>query len=280
MAPEQMRDGRDVDARADIWSLGVMLYELLAGANKTPFDGNDLPSVATHVHLDPPVPLSQYRPDVPPQLWAIVQQCLEKPRERRWPSCAELAAALVPFGPARAAQYAGRVAAATGSELAPLSGPTVNLVQGAALSKTAMATATTGVGTSVVQPKPGAPARRALAAVAVLTALAGVGLVAWRVQVRAPLPAMASSGSAEAALPPPPVVAPPATAADAGETQPEADAGAPPPAATATATADARAPARGLRPAMTKGPAGKPAPAEPTAVSQPPAKPSTTGWGL
>jgi len=117
MAPEQMNGSRDVDARADIWSLGVTLYQLLA--KLTPFDSDTLPILCTRVYFHPPTPLAAYRPDVPAGLAAVIMQALEKDRARRWPNVASFAAALAPFAPGRLASYVERVANVQGVEVAP-----------------------------------------------------------------------------------------------------------------------------------------------------------------
>ncbi len=99
MSPEQMKSSRSVDARTDLWSLGVVLYEMLAGT--TPFAADSVPAVCARVFRDPPTPLA--RPDVPPDLTAVVARCLEKDPSRRWPTVAALAAGLAPFASARPA---------------------------------------------------------------------------------------------------------------------------------------------------------------------------------
>jgi serine/threonine protein kinase len=95
MAPEQMRSSKHVDARADIWSLGVILYELLTGG-RSPFPGQTLPEVCHRVMNEPPEPLA-VREDVPPGLLAILTSCLEKDPARRFPNAVALALALSPY---------------------------------------------------------------------------------------------------------------------------------------------------------------------------------------
>jgi eukaryotic-like serine/threonine-protein kinase len=96
MSPEQLQSARDVDARADIWALGVILYELISG--KAAFQAETLPSVVLKIMSVTPDSLTSLRPDVPAELEAAIFRCLEKDREQRYANVAELAAAIARFG--------------------------------------------------------------------------------------------------------------------------------------------------------------------------------------
>ncbi len=92
MSPEQMR-AIDVDVRADIWSLGAILYELLSG--HCPFEADSLPVVCARVLNDvEAAPLTALAPQVPADLSATVARCLRKNRDERFENVAELVAAL------------------------------------------------------------------------------------------------------------------------------------------------------------------------------------------
>ncbi len=92
MSPEQVRDVRAVDARTDLWALGVVMYELLTG--KPPFLADTLPDVMDRILHASVAPLCPARPEVPRALEAVVLRCLEKDPARRFTSAQELAEAL------------------------------------------------------------------------------------------------------------------------------------------------------------------------------------------
>ncbi|HEY2518444.1 MAG TPA: serine/threonine-protein kinase [Polyangiaceae bacterium] len=88
MSPEQVRGASTVDARADVWALGVLLYELIVGA--APFDALTVADTLARIVAEPSPPLRARAPAVPPELEAIVAMCLEKDAALRPPSVSAL----------------------------------------------------------------------------------------------------------------------------------------------------------------------------------------------
>lgn len=98
MSPEQMLSTRDVDARSDIWSLGVILYEL--GTGSVPYPGETATQVYARVVASPTVPPRLLRPQIPAELEAVILACLVVDRENRITSVSELVRRLTPWASA------------------------------------------------------------------------------------------------------------------------------------------------------------------------------------
>jgi serine/threonine-protein kinase len=107
MSPEQMSSPKDVDARTDLWALGMILFELMTG--RAAFLADTVMELAIKVANEPAPSIRTFRPDVPAALEAVVGKCLEKERGRRYSNVAELALALLPFAPKRAKASVERI---------------------------------------------------------------------------------------------------------------------------------------------------------------------------
>jgi len=107
MSPEQIRADRDLDARSDIWSMGVILYELVTG--RPPFHSDDALLVFAMIFETEPVPPSRRAPRLPSGLDAVILRCLEKPPARRYPDVAALARDLLPFAGPDATRLVERI---------------------------------------------------------------------------------------------------------------------------------------------------------------------------
>jgi eukaryotic-like serine/threonine-protein kinase len=107
MSPEQVRSPKTVDARTDVWALGVILFELLT--RRSPFAGDTIGETFARILSDPPEPIRNLRPDVPETLAAVIAQCLERDPARRLQSVAALAPLLLPFAPREAELSVDRI---------------------------------------------------------------------------------------------------------------------------------------------------------------------------
>ncbi|WP_437796836.1 protein kinase domain-containing protein [Sorangium sp. So ce693] len=108
MPPEQMRGQRDVDARADIWAVGSLLYVLLTG--RYPMHARSVQTVSLVLggKFVPQLPSKVCR-GLSPEIDPIIMRCLERDRDKRWPDLAELTLALRPFAPPAAQPLVDRI---------------------------------------------------------------------------------------------------------------------------------------------------------------------------
>jgi serine/threonine-protein kinase len=260
MSPEQARGAGDVDPRADVWSLGVVLYELLTG--KKPFDGGAFLEVIHKILSQEAPPLATLRGGLPPGLVALVEQAMTKDLAARLPSVVALAEGLAP--------YAGR------GLITERSPPPSQAVA------PTLPTPATGFGAPSAAPAPEPAPRRALIAGAVVVAI-GVALAAYAGARRGhappglpplPLP-VASKPASRPPAPVPPAETPTATGAPAPAPAPPAPT-APGEAAPPPAEPGARKRARTMSGQFERAPdrvAVPPAPAAPPSADQPPPAP-------
>ncbi|MBL8608397.1 MAG: serine/threonine protein kinase [Myxococcales bacterium] len=98
MSPEQIKGARDVDARADVWALGVLAYFLLT--RKYPFDGDSIGTLAVAIVMNEPKPIQERAPDLPAPLAEAIMAALVKDREARAPNVEWLLARIAPYAEA------------------------------------------------------------------------------------------------------------------------------------------------------------------------------------
>ena len=288
MSPEQMKSAKNVDPRTDVWALGVILYELLT--LEPPFYAESIPELSAKVLLEEPVAIRSIRPEVSPQLQAVVQRALAKSPDARFGTVADFAAALAPFGPARTrvnVERASRVLRASGLRRgsSPQDPPLSHAAT--AVSHTAAAWSESRRGTQAEAiAKTGAKSRGLVIGGFVAVALAAVGVVVLgrsgspaegtpptppaAAAVAAPVVEKPATPVVETPAPAPaPAPAPSASASAVPEIAPQVT---PPPAAVKARPGHKAAP-------KAKDPAPPPPAAHPAPAPAPAAVDPTSGFG-
>ena len=166
MSPEQIKDVRNVDQRSDIWSLGVVMYEIFTGV--APFQAETPLDLCLQILHAPVEPLRRLRPDLSPGLAAVIQRCMQRPVAARFANVAELAEALSPYAHPRDLEVAARVRRRLNSRL-----PTVN--------RPCTRVPTTGTPNAVASAAPTEPAQNVVLREATASKFSLVALVQQRV---------------------------------------------------------------------------------------------------
>ncbi len=277
MSPEQMRSSRDVDARTDIWALGVILYELLLG--KAPFIAESMPELIAHILQDQPMNPRMERPEIPVGLEAVVLRSLEKDPGRRYQNVGDFAQALMPFGPRNArvsVERISRVLQEAGLSSSDLALP-ASLAPRAGASKAQTAVdfgRTASIGGN--KRSPVVPILAALGAVLVLGGAAALVVLGRNKMQADNTPAPTAETAAEPVATqtqaPPTVIPLPVVEATAAPTATEAPAE-PAAAASAATPAPVAAAPVAAPPLAPRAPKGKPAPKATPAPAPAPAPP-------
>jgi serine/threonine-protein kinase len=290
MSPEQLRSSKDVDARSDIWSLGVILYEMLAAA--PPFTGESTPTVHQAILRGKYARLSVHRGDVPAALEELVSKALKLDRRKRPSSVEAFAGELAPLGSSEAQASYVRVqgitarASALSNRPPPLDdggdeprrtpqGGVGTLAESAASSVSSARSGSRGTGPAVTRSErqvEGPPVRwlRTLALLATVAAVA-IGTLVFRPRAK---PSQESAGTGSSAVPVIEAAIVPSPPSAGALALPSASASAVTSSAPASAGAEVHVPPRTiLRPA-----APAPAPVRhdtPDAAAAPSARPRT-----
>jgi eukaryotic-like serine/threonine-protein kinase len=256
MSPEQLVSAKHVDHRSDVWALGIVLYETLAGS--PPFAGDTMPEIVAKILQSPLPSLRAVRPDAPAEIEPVIARCTAKDPTARFGDVAELARALVAFAPDaarsadRATRILGRSAEPPSSKPATDAVPPSHSPEGAAQSEV-RSHAAWGNTRAAGVPRRNV-ARYALASVlGVATIVGGFAVFGGRGPPPASAPVSASSGPAD---PLPPAVSLPASVVLS-----------PPPTESAAASAAPSVEPSATKPAMAKPPHVLPKPVSSTAVA-------------
>jgi serine/threonine protein kinase len=246
MSPEQMKSSRSVDRRADIWSVGVILFELLTA--KYPFDGENVGELFAAILEATPTSPATYRPDCPPGLAAVILRCLTRDPALRYDGAPALAEALIPFASPRGVASAERIRPMAMSPLpgVPGSAPSASVPPGPGTPGAQTAAAWH---TSRSAQKAGSSAQSyAWVLMAAVMTGVGVGAAGYFLHGRLGVKHVAAAGGATSAAPAPAtsaapqVVPPPAPAPAPSVSASAAASSAPTGSAAASATAPGAAP--------------------------------------
>ena len=282
MSPEQLKASRDVDARSDIWALGVILHELIGG--KPPFDRATIAETFGAI-LHETAPSLASIEGVPADLGAVVLRCLEKDASARYQNVAELAKALLPF-----AEHATRQSVDRASRVLRRAGMTIDTLPPPAKAATSPSPgASTRTTWDADELAPKSPAKRGAGRSSILAGggvAVAIGVGLWLAFLRPvpqtpEIPAAAAEPSAATAVPTAPTVEPSVAASAVESAAPTVSATASSATASSATASSATAPSA---PAPVKRPPsvlpGPPAPLPARTVAKTTAPPPVTAAPL
>ncbi len=264
ISPEQLRSAKDVDARSDIWALGVILYKLLTG--HPPFMADTIAQLCAMILLNPPPRITELRPDLPGAFEDVLLKCIQKDPDQRYQNVGQLVDALAPFLAADAEGHdsvlrirrllraasrenpSGVLPDVASGPLPPSPASSPSLSGSGVSSPRALtdggAALTVGGATTRVPPPPAEQSKRRMMASALGAGLAIVaaaaGIIAL-VKLRAPSPVASGHdpvATAQTLQPLPPLTPPLTPPGEPAPAVPVATTPTPPPTATANASAD------------------------------------------
>lgn len=218
MSPEQARSAKKVDARGDIYSLGAILYQLVSGT--LPYAAESVAGMLVAIVSEPPIPLREVLPDVPPDFETLVLQCLEKDRDKRPQTARELGASLSSFSSQRTSLWDGETERVTGQNLgaqaakAPAKAGVTTTMEPSSRPNQLAAEAKNEIPKLAASLEPSSPkSRAALIGIAAFATvfLIGMAYIATRTKTVEPIPIAASSAetatTTASVAPPPPASA-------------------------------------------------------------------------
>lgn len=271
MSPEQIRSAKHVDFRTDVWSLAIVLFELLCG--RRPFEGETVSAMLAAIAADHPIPIRTYDPNIPEEIEELILQCLKKDAIDR-PTLPELAAVLRPYASRSGQLVADRIASlepapsviapvgTSSANIRPRGNPPSGPITGRAASRRAVdrTDGQLGMTNPSREPRRGSASRGAYA-IAGSILIVGIGALGYALFAQPSSAPRATT--ARPATPPPPPPPPPSVSAASSSAPPPASETAAPPASVPLATE--RAPSAPRTPPRPR----PPPPAQPSATSPP-----------